>query len=94
LRNPNGIAWEPDSGALWTSVNERAESVSRMIHYNEQLEKCKMKKYLALGLALGVMAGCGNKDEPKTRCSRAARGAAGCPARHCDTAAGVTERGR
>lgn len=23
LRNPNGLAWEPDSGALWTAVNER-----------------------------------------------------------------------
>ena len=23
LRNPNGLAWEPDSGALWTVVNER-----------------------------------------------------------------------
>lgn len=25
LRNPNGLAWEPDSGALWTVVNERDE---------------------------------------------------------------------
>jgi glucose/arabinose dehydrogenase len=23
LRNPNGLAWEPRSGALWTAVNER-----------------------------------------------------------------------
>lgn len=23
LRNPNGLAWEPDGGALWTVVNER-----------------------------------------------------------------------
>jgi glucose/arabinose dehydrogenase len=23
LRNPNGLAWEPASGALWTTVNER-----------------------------------------------------------------------
>ena len=23
LRNPNGLAWEPHSGALWTTVNER-----------------------------------------------------------------------
>jgi glucose/arabinose dehydrogenase len=23
LRNPNGLAWEPDTGALWTVVNER-----------------------------------------------------------------------
>lgn len=25
LRNPNGLAWEPRSGALWTAVNERDE---------------------------------------------------------------------
>jgi glucose/arabinose dehydrogenase len=25
LRNPNGLAWEPVSGTLWTSVNERDE---------------------------------------------------------------------
>lgn len=25
LRNPNGLAWEPASGALWTTVNERDE---------------------------------------------------------------------
>jgi glucose/arabinose dehydrogenase len=25
LRNPNGLAWEPRSGALWTVVNERDE---------------------------------------------------------------------
>ena len=25
LRNPNGMAWQPQSGALWTSVNERDE---------------------------------------------------------------------
>jgi glucose/arabinose dehydrogenase len=25
LRNPNGLAWEPKSGALWTVVNERDE---------------------------------------------------------------------
>ncbi|MGV8893420.1 MAG: PQQ-dependent sugar dehydrogenase [Burkholderiaceae bacterium] len=25
LRNPNGLAWQPQSGALWTSVNERDE---------------------------------------------------------------------
>ncbi|WP_415845511.1 PQQ-dependent sugar dehydrogenase [Stutzerimonas zhaodongensis] len=23
LRNPNGLAWQPDSGELWTTVNER-----------------------------------------------------------------------
>jgi glucose/arabinose dehydrogenase len=23
LRNPNGLAWHPDTGALWTTVNER-----------------------------------------------------------------------
>ena len=25
LRNPNGMGWQPDSGALWTVVNERDE---------------------------------------------------------------------
>jgi glucose/arabinose dehydrogenase len=25
LRNPNGLAWEPEGGALWTVVNERDE---------------------------------------------------------------------
>jgi glucose/arabinose dehydrogenase len=25
LRNPNGLAWVPESGALWTAVNERDE---------------------------------------------------------------------
>jgi len=25
LRNPNGMAWEPESGALWAAVNERDE---------------------------------------------------------------------
>jgi glucose/arabinose dehydrogenase len=25
LRNPNGLVWEPDTGALWTVVNERDE---------------------------------------------------------------------
>ncbi|MGP6423117.1 PQQ-dependent sugar dehydrogenase [Pseudomonas pharyngis] len=25
IRNPNGLAWEPQSGALWTAVNERDE---------------------------------------------------------------------
>jgi glucose/arabinose dehydrogenase len=25
LRNPNGLAWEPATGALWTTVNERDE---------------------------------------------------------------------
>jgi glucose/arabinose dehydrogenase len=25
LRNPNGLAWEPVTGALWTTVNERDE---------------------------------------------------------------------
>jgi glucose/arabinose dehydrogenase len=25
LRNPNGMAWEPETGVLWTVVNERDE---------------------------------------------------------------------
>lgn len=31
LRNPNGLAWEPYSGALWTVVNERDEIGSDLV---------------------------------------------------------------
>ena len=31
LRNPNGLAWEPSTGALWTSVNERDELGSDLV---------------------------------------------------------------
>jgi glucose/arabinose dehydrogenase len=31
LRNPNGMAWEPDSGALWVVVNERDEIGSDLV---------------------------------------------------------------
>jgi len=31
LRNPNGMAWEPDTGALWTAVNERDELGSDLV---------------------------------------------------------------
>lgn len=31
LRNPNGLAWEPESGALWTVVNERDEIGSDLV---------------------------------------------------------------
>ena len=31
LRNPNGMAWEPLSGALWTAVNERDEIGSDLV---------------------------------------------------------------
>ena len=31
LRNPNGMAWEPQSGALWTAVNERDERGSDLV---------------------------------------------------------------
>ena len=31
LRNPNGLAWEPVSGALWTAVNERDELGSDLV---------------------------------------------------------------
>jgi glucose/arabinose dehydrogenase len=31
LRNPNGLAWEPRSGALWTVVNERDEIGSDLV---------------------------------------------------------------
>ena len=31
LRNPNGMAWEPSSGALWIVVNERDELGSDLV---------------------------------------------------------------
>jgi glucose/arabinose dehydrogenase len=31
LRNPNGLAWEPATGALWTVVNERDELGSDLV---------------------------------------------------------------
>jgi glucose/arabinose dehydrogenase len=31
LRNPNGLAWEPRTGALWTAVNERDELGSDLV---------------------------------------------------------------
>ncbi|WP_407295517.1 PQQ-dependent sugar dehydrogenase [Stutzerimonas zhaodongensis] len=31
LRNPNGLAWQPDSGDLWTTVNERDEIGSDLV---------------------------------------------------------------
>ncbi|MBW0237303.1 sorbosone dehydrogenase family protein [Pseudomonas sp. D1HM] len=31
LRNPNGMAWEPTSGKLWTAVNERDEIGSDLV---------------------------------------------------------------
>lgn len=31
LRNPNGMAWDPDTGALWTAVNERDELGSDLV---------------------------------------------------------------
>ena len=31
LRNPNGLAWQPDSGRLWTTVNERDEIGSDLV---------------------------------------------------------------
>jgi glucose/arabinose dehydrogenase len=31
LRNPNGLAWQPESGALWVTVNERDEIGSDLV---------------------------------------------------------------
>jgi len=31
LRNPNGLAWEPNTGSLWTAVNERDEIGSDLV---------------------------------------------------------------
>ncbi|ACC72770.1 sorbosone dehydrogenase family protein [Paraburkholderia phymatum] len=31
LRNPNGMAWQPESGVLWTAVNERDELGNNLV---------------------------------------------------------------
>lgn len=31
VRNPNGLAWQPDNGALWTTVNERDKIGSDLV---------------------------------------------------------------
>jgi glucose/arabinose dehydrogenase len=31
LRNPNGLAWQPDSGALWAAVNERDDLGNNLV---------------------------------------------------------------
>ncbi|RKT13914.1 glucose/arabinose dehydrogenase [Paraburkholderia sp. RAU2J] len=31
LRNPNGLSWQPDSGALWTAVNERDDLGNNLV---------------------------------------------------------------
>ena len=31
LRNPNGMAWQPETGVLWTVVNERDELGSDLV---------------------------------------------------------------
>jgi glucose/arabinose dehydrogenase len=31
LRNPNGMGWEPKTGALWTAVNERDELGNNLV---------------------------------------------------------------
>lgn len=31
IRNPNGLSWQPDSGALWVTVNERDEIGSDLV---------------------------------------------------------------
>ncbi|WP_244817027.1 sorbosone dehydrogenase family protein [Caballeronia sp. Lep1P3] len=31
LRNPNGLSWQPQSGALWTAVNERDELGNELV---------------------------------------------------------------
>jgi glucose/arabinose dehydrogenase len=31
LRNPNGLSWQPDSGTLWTAVNERDDLGNNLV---------------------------------------------------------------
>ena len=50
LRNPNGMAWEPESGALWTVVNERDELGSDLVP--DYLTSVKDGAFLRLAVQL------------------------------------------
>ena len=63
LRNPNGLAWEPRTGALWTVVNERDELGSDLVpdyltsvreggFYPEALERGLRTERALIGSAL------------------------------------------
>ena len=50
LRNPNGLAWEPHSGALWTTVNERDELGSDLVP--DYMTSVRRRRVLWLALQL------------------------------------------
>ena len=50
LRNPNGMAWEPQTGALWTVVNERDEIGSDLVP--DYLTSVQRRRLLRLALEL------------------------------------------
>ena len=49
LRNPNGMAWEPVSGALWTAVNERDELGSDLVP--DYMTSVSRRRFLRLAVA-------------------------------------------
>ena len=50
LRNPNGLAWEPTTGALWTVVNERDELGSDLVP--DYLTSVQRRRLLRLAVQL------------------------------------------
>ena len=50
LRNPNGLAWQPQSGALWTVVNERDEIGSDLVP--DYMTSVQRRRVLRLALQL------------------------------------------
>lgn len=46
--------------------DRHVDVVSGVIRGHRKLEVCKMGNYLAVGVALALVAGCGNESEPKT----------------------------
>ncbi len=50
LRNPNGLGWEPETGALWTVVNERDELGSDLVP--DYLTSVQRRRLLRLAVQL------------------------------------------
>ena len=50
LRNPNGLAWEPTTGRLWTVVNERDELGSDLVP--DYLTSVRRRRILRLAVQL------------------------------------------
>ena len=73
LRNPNGLAWQPQTGALWTVVNERDELGSDLVP--DYLTSVQRRRLLRLALQL-----------LRPACRRAREAAAARPGRQGDRA--------